>query len=204
VKIVETDLPEVLVLEPRVFGDTRGFFLEAFNAAAYADAGIEALGSVGAGIVQINHSQSVRGTVRGLHFQHPHGQGKLIWVVAGAVFDVAVDVRRGSPTFGRYAAVELSSDNHHVVWIPAGFAHGFAVLSERADFLYACTDYYAPGCEHGIRWNDPAVGIDWPIDTPIISDRDRDAPLLADAPMLPEHSATRAGAAKMKRSRAAK
>ena len=188
-KIVETDLAEIVVLEPQVFGDTRGFFLEAFNASAYADAGIEALGSGGAGIVQINHSQSVRGTVRGLHFQQPQGQGKLIWVVAGVVFDVAVDVRRGSPTFGQHAAVELSADNHHVVWIPAGFAHGFAVLSERADFMYACTDYYAPDCEHGIRWNDPAVGIDWPVDAPIISDRDRQAPLLADAPVLPEYSA---------------
>ncbi len=201
-KIVETDLPEVLVLEPQVFGDSRGFFLEAFNAAAFADAGIEALGSGGGGIVQINHSQSMRGTVRGLHFQHPQGQGKLIWVVAGTVFDVAVDVRRGSPRFGRYAAFELSSENHHVVWIPAGFAHGFAVLSDCADFLYACSDYYAPGCEHAIRWNDPAVGIDWPIDTPILSDRDREAPLLADAAVLPEHSA--AGSPQTKRSRAAK
>ena len=186
-KVIETELADVVVLEPRVFGDSRGFFLEAFNAAAYADAGVDTAEPGAGGIVQINHSQSLHGTVRGLHFQEPRAQGKLIWVVAGAVFDVAVDVRRGSPTFGRHEAVELSAENHRVVWIPPGFAHGFAVLSDRADFMYACTDYYAPDCEHAVRWDDPAIGIDWPIEAPILSDRDRGAPLLADAEGLPSY-----------------
>lgn len=184
-KRIETELPEVIVLEPTVFGDERGFFLEAYNAAAWREAGIAAAGPEGERIVQINHSRSIRGTVRGLHFQEPRGQGKLIWVVSGRVYDVAVDVRRGSPRFGRHAAVELSADTHRVMWIPAGFAHGFAVMTDRADFMYACTDYYAPEHERAVLWNDPALGIDWPVEAPVISARDARAPLLAEAPVLP-------------------
>lgn len=184
-KIIETEIPEIVVLEPRLFGDPRGFFLEAFNAKAGHQVGVKGAGGAPVSIVQINHSHSVRDTLRGLHYQEPHGQGKMIWVVSGAVYDVAVDIRRGSPTFGRYVSVELSEENHRAVWIPAGFAHGFAVLSEQADFMYACDDYYAPECEHAIRWDDPQIGIPWPVSEPIISERDGDASFLSDAAVLP-------------------
>jgi len=169
-------LPEVLILEPRVFGDARGFFLESFNAQDFAAAtGIEA------SFVQDNHSRSSTGVLRGLHYQIRQPQGKLVRVVRGRVFDVAVDLRRSSPRFGQWAGVELSEDSHRQLWIPPGFAHGFLVLSETADFLYKTTDYYAPQHERSVLWNDPAIGIDWPLDgrEPVLSAKDREAPRLA-------------------------
>ena len=171
-------LPEVLLLEPRIFGDARGFFLESFNARAFAAAtGIEA------SFVQDNHSRSGKGVLRGLHYQILQPQGKLVRVVRGRVFDVAVDLRRSSPRFGQWAGAELSEDNHRQLWIPPGFAHGFLVLSESADFLYKTTDYYAPQHERSVLWNDPGIGIDWPLegDEPLLSAKDRDAPPLSGA-----------------------
>ena len=178
-KITPTSLPEVLIVEPRVFGDARGFFTESWNEAAFNKA-------VGHDVrfVQDNHSRSARGVLRGLHYQmHPHAQGKLVRCVAGAVFDVAVDMRRSSPNFGRWDGAELSSENHRQLWIPPGFAHGFLVLSETADFLYKTTDYYAPQAEGALRWDDPAVGIEWPDlgIAPLLADKDAQAPLLANA-----------------------
>ena len=181
VKVIATELPEVLLVEPRVFGDARGFFLETFQAERYAAAGIAGP------FVQDNLSRSVKGTLRGLHFQQPRAQGKLVHVLRGAVWDVAVDVRRGSPRFGRWVAVELSEENRRQLWIPPGFAHGFCVLSESADFFYKCTDFYAPDCERAVRWNDPALGIRWPVESPLISAKDQAAPELATAPELPAY-----------------
>jgi dTDP-4-dehydrorhamnose 3,5-epimerase len=178
-KAEQTLLPGVLVLEPKVFGDERGFFLETFHADRYAEHGIRAP------FVQDNWSRSVKHTLRGLHFQEPHAQGKLVQVVQGAVFDVAVDIRRGSPTFGKWTGIELSETNKRQLWIPPGYAHGFCVLSESADFFYKCTDVYAPELERGIRWDDPALAIDWPTRSPLVSKRDAAAPLLANAPVLP-------------------
>jgi dTDP-4-dehydrorhamnose 3,5-epimerase len=177
VRAVETALKGVYVIEPKVFGDERGFFFESFNRRAFAEA-------VGTDLefVQDNHSRSRRGVLRGLHYQIQQPQGKLVRVVAGDVLDVAVDVRRSSPLFGRAVAVRLSAANHRQLWVPPGFAHGFVVLSESADFLYKTTDYYAPQHERSVRWNDPALAIDWQIDfEPTLSAKDRDAPLLADA-----------------------
>ena len=155
-KVTPTALPEVLVIEPRVFGDTRGFFLESFNQRAFNDAtGLDAR------FVQDNHSRSGKGVLRGLHYQIRQPQGKLVRVVRGAVFDVAVDVRQSSPRFGQWVGVELSEDNHRQLWVPPGFAHGFLVTSDSADFLYKTTDYYAPEFERCIAWNDPAIGITW-------------------------------------------
>jgi dTDP-4-dehydrorhamnose 3,5-epimerase len=159
-KVTPTNLPEVLILEPKVFGDERGFFKESYNRRAFNEA-------VGYDVqfVQDNHSRSSRGVLRGLHYQlEPHAQGKLVRVAAGRVFDVAVDVRTDSPRFGRWAGVELSGDNHRQFWIPPGFAHGFLVLSETADFLYKTTDYYAPAFERAVRWDDPEIGIEWPLE----------------------------------------
>jgi dTDP-4-dehydrorhamnose 3,5-epimerase len=178
-KIIETELPGVLVLEPRVFSDDRGFFLETFHVTRYAAAGIPTE------FPQDNLSRSVRGTLRGLHFQEPHGQGKLVQVIRGAVFDVAVDIRRGSPTFGRWIGVELSDAAPRQMWIPPGFAHGFCVTSESADFHYKCTTLYAPEAERSIRWDDPQIGIVWPVREPILSKKDAAAPTLAEAPVLP-------------------
>jgi dTDP-4-dehydrorhamnose 3,5-epimerase len=175
----------VVVVEPAVHGDARGFFLETLHVERYRDAGI-VMGAQGAP-VQLNHSRSVRNTLRGLHFQEPKPQGKLVWVVAGAVFDVAVDVRRGSPTYGRWTGTELSADGHRQMWIPPGFAHGFCVLSEVADCMYACSDYYAPECEQTILWSDPDVGVRWPVDKPILSAKDAGAPRLCEARMLPAY-----------------
>jgi dTDP-4-dehydrorhamnose 3,5-epimerase len=183
VKTIETALPDVLIVEPDVFGDARGFFLEAFRVEQVAR--FPAAG--GGEIVQLNHSRSVRGTVRGLHFQEPRAQGKLVWVVRGAILDVVVDIRRGSPTFGKHVAVELDEEKHRRVWVPPGFAHGFSVQSDSADCLYACTDYYAPDCDRTIAWNDPALAIDWRVSHPIVSAKDAAAPRLADAPLLPEY-----------------
>ena len=179
-KITLTDLPEVLILEPRVFGDARGFFLESWN-----QAGFDAAVGREVRFVQDNHSRSGRGVLRGLHYQRaPHAQGKLVRVTQGRVFDVAVDLRRDSPRFGRWAGTELSGENHRQLWIPPGFAHGFLVLSDTADFLYKTTDYYAPASEAGLAWDDPDVGIAWPLDglTPLLADKDRQAPSLAATP----------------------
>lgn len=155
--VVATALPEVLILEPKVFGDERGFFLESFNQRAFNEAtGIDAR------FVQDNHSRSAKGVLRGLHYQIQQPQGKLVRVVRGSVFDVAVDIRKSSPNFGRWVGVELTEDNHRQLWVPAGFAHGFLVTSENAEFLYKTTDYYAPAHERCIAWNDPAIGINWP------------------------------------------
>lgn len=172
--VIETALPGVLIIEPRVFGDARGFFLERFHAERYAEAGIAGP------FVQDNHSHSERGILRGLHFQKQHPQGKLVEVVQGTVYDVAVDVRPGSPTFGQWVGVELSADNHRQFWVPPGFAHGFAVLSDTADFLYKCTDVYHPEDEGGVIWNDPDLGIDWMVDEPRLSAKDAALPRLAD------------------------
>jgi len=181
-KITPTALPEVLILEPRVFGDARGFFTESWSEKVFNQA-------VGADFhfVQDNHSRSARGVLRGLHFQSPpHAQGKLVRCVAGAVFDVAVDIRRSSPNFGRWVGVELSADNHRQLWVPPGFAHGFLVLSDSADFLYKTTDTYAPQAEGAVRWDDPAIGIIWPNvgAPPLLAEKDLKAPLLAEAARL--------------------
>jgi dTDP-4-dehydrorhamnose 3,5-epimerase len=166
----------VLVLEPRIFRDERGFFLESYNQAAMSEAGIDQH------FVQDNHSSSVRNTLRGLHYQHCHPQGKLIRVVGGEVFDVAVDLRRSSPTFGKWCGVILSAENYRMIWIPAGFAHGFSVLSDTAHVLYKSTDFYAPECERTIAWNDPGLAIDWKLSgEPIISAKDRKGVSLANA-----------------------
>ena len=180
-KRLETELAGVLLLEPRRFGDDRGFFMEMFHAQRYAEAG------VAGPFVQDNFSRSQKGILRGLHFQDPQAQGKLVQVLVGAVYDVAVDIRRGSPTFGRWVGVELSADNRRQLWVPEGFAHGFCVLSESADFHYKCTDFYAPAAEHGIAWNDPDLGIPWPVSSPHLSAKDSAAPRLRDAPRLPRY-----------------
>ncbi len=180
-KIVETALAGVLVIEPRVFADERGFFLETYQAERYGAHGVATT------FVQDNFSRSTRGTLRGLHFQEPKGQGKLVQVTRGTVLDVIVDVRRGSPTFGKWVGVELSGDQPRQVWIPPGFAHGFCVTSETADFWYKCTTPYAPDCERSIRWDDPAIGVAWPVAQPLLSKKDAQAPLLADAPVLPRY-----------------
>lgn len=157
-EVITTDLPEVLILEPKVFGDARGFFMESFNQKVFDE-----LVGHPVSFVQDNHSRSAKGVLRGLHFQKaPHAQGKLVRVTAGAVFDVAVDIRKDSPSFGRWVGVELSADNHRQFWIPPGLAHGFLVLSDSADFLYKTTDYYAPQAEGALRWDDPDLAIAWP------------------------------------------
>jgi dTDP-4-dehydrorhamnose 3,5-epimerase len=157
--VTRTSIPDVLVLEPKVFGDARGFFLESFNQKAFGEAT-----GVTSDFVQDNHSRSTQGVLRGLHYQLKQPQGKLVRVVRGSVFDVAVDVRHSSATFGKWVGVELSEDNQRQFWVPPGFAHGFLVLSESADFLYKTTDYYAPEHERCIAWNDPAIGIHWPLE----------------------------------------
>lgn len=173
-QVIETELPGVLIVEPKVFGDKRGYFLESYQAARYRDAGIACA------FVQDNISASGRGVLRGLHLQHPHAQDKLVHVIEGEVFDVAVDVRCGSPHFGRWAGVTLSGENHRQFFVPKGFAHGFCVTSERAVFAYKCSDLYAPEHEVSIAWNDPAIGIDWPIKAPALSGKDRQGAALAD------------------------
>ncbi|WP_018879388.1 dTDP-4-dehydrorhamnose 3,5-epimerase [Thioalkalivibrio sp. ALE9] len=185
-KITETSLPGVLVVEPKIFGDSRGYFLETYQRDRYAEAGIPDQ------FVQDNLSFSRAGILRGLHLQHPRAQGKLVQVLQGEVFDVAVDVRRGSPTFGVWAGVWLSAENHRQFWIPEGFAHGFCVASDTALFSYKCTDTYCPECELSIRWNDPDIGIDWPLVNISLSDKDSAAPALADIPdsRLPEYLET--------------
>jgi len=174
--VVDTKIPEVKIIEPKVFGDDRGFFLETFQAERYASV-------IGDGLtfVQDNHSRSCKGVLRGLHFQKTKPQGKLVRVVTGEVFDVAVDIRKDSPTFGQWEGVLLTGDNKKQFWVPPGFAHGFVVLSDTADFEYKCTDYYDPSDEGAICWNDPDLAIDWPIDfEPSLSAKDLDAGLLKD------------------------
>jgi dTDP-4-dehydrorhamnose 3,5-epimerase len=176
-KVTPTAIPEVLVLEPRVFGDARGFFFESFNQKVFREAtGLDL------DFVQDNHSRSARGVLRGLHYQLQQPQGKLVRVARGAVFDVAVDIRRASPSFGKWVGTELSEENQRQLWVPPGFAHGFIVLSESADFLYKTTDYYAPAHERCIAWNDPAIGIHWPEGlAPRLSDKDSRGLALQDA-----------------------
>ena len=174
--VIATELPGVLIVEPKVFPDARGFFVETYNKERYFSCGIAA------DFVQDNLSFSSRGVLRGLHYQNPHAQGKLVYVLQGEVWDVAVDIRPGTPQFGRWTAVTLSSDNKRQFYIPPGFAHGFCVLSDTALFTYKCTDLYHPECDGGIRWDDPEIGITWPVAAPLLSDKDRKQPLLKDVP----------------------
>jgi dTDP-4-dehydrorhamnose 3,5-epimerase len=177
VNVIATAIPEVKLFEPKVFGDTRGFFFESFNHRVFE----EAIGHP-VEFVQDNHSKSEKHVVRGLHYQIQHAQGKLVRVVAGEVFDVAVDIRRSSPTFGRWVGVTLSAENKRQLWIPEGFAHGFVVTSETAEFLYKTTDYWHPGAERAIRWDDPTLAIEWPISgKALVSDKDQAAPAFKDA-----------------------
>lgn len=179
-KATPTALPEVLLIEPRVFGDARGFFFESYNRRALTAVG------VGDEFVQDNHSRSTRGVLRGLHYQVQHAQGKLVRVIEGEVFDVVVDLRRSSPTFTRWVGVNLSAQNRHMLWIPPGFAHGFLVLSDVAEFLYKTTDYWYPEFERTLLWNDPALGIDWPLTgTPTLAAKDSAGAPLAQAEAYP-------------------
>lgn len=175
-KVIETTLPGVLVIEPRVHGDDRGFFLESWNAEAFRAAGLDL------DFVQDNHSKSAKGVLRGLHYQNPQPQGKLVRVVAGAVYDVAVDLRRSSAHFGKWFGIELSADNKRMLWVPPCFAHGFLSLADGTEFLYKCTAPYNPAHESSLLWNDPAIGIAWPIDgTPTLAAKDAAAPVLSQA-----------------------
>jgi len=175
-KVVRSEIPDVLILEPKVFGDVRGFFFESWSERDFEDAGIHVR------FVQDNHSRSARNVLRGLHYQISRPQGKLLRVVHGAVFDVAVDIRKSSPTFGKWVGFELSAENKRVAWVPEGFAHGFLVLSESADYLYKATAYFAPESERTIAWNDPDLGIAWPLQgAPILSDKDRRGAAFASA-----------------------
>ncbi len=173
---IDTDLPGCCVIEPVVHGDARGYFYESFHAEKYKALGIEAL------FVQSNVSRSACGVLRGLHYQWPNPQGKLVHVLEGEVYDVAVDIRRGSPAFGRWTAAMLTADNKRQFWIPEGFAHGFCVVSDWATFVYQCTALYDPRADAGVRWNDAQIGIDWPVAEPLLSDKDKAAPFLADVP----------------------
>jgi len=175
--ILKTMLPGLLIIEPRVYGDARGFFMETWNAATFAEAGLDLT------FVQDNHSRSQKGVLRGLHFQNPGPQGKLVRVTSGAVFDVAVDLRASSPTFGQWVGVELSAANKRMLWVPEGFAHGFLTLENDTDFLYKCTAPYAPQSEHTLAWDDPALAIAWPLDgaRPVLSAKDAAGVRLADA-----------------------
>jgi dTDP-4-dehydrorhamnose 3,5-epimerase len=179
-KLTPTKLPQVLLLEPRVFGDSRGFFFESWNERDFAHAGIQAR------FVQDNHSRSAKGVLRGLHYQLHQPQGKLIRVIAGEIFDVAVDIRRSSPDFGKWEGVRLAAESHRMLWIPAGFAHGFCVVSDFAEVLYKATDYYAPEHERCLQWNDPEIGIAWPLEgAPVLSAKDAAAVRLRNAEVFP-------------------
>lgn len=182
--VIETGLPEVLIVEPKVFGDQRGFFVELFSARRYADAGMRDA------FVQDNISRSKRGVLRGLHFQHPHDQAKLVWVLEGEVYDVVVDIRVGSPTFGQWCGTYLSAENKRQLYIPQGFAHGFMVTSESALFTYKCSDYYHPESERSILWNDPRIGIQWPVGDVELSAKDKAAQALdaMDPSLLPVYA----------------
>lgn len=168
-KVLDTALPDLKLIEPAVFGDDRGFFLESWNRRAFAEAGLDV------DFVQDNHSRSARGVLRGLHFQNPHPQGKLVRVVSGRAWDVAVDIRRNSSTFGQWMGVELSAANRRMLWVPPGFAHGFVSLEDGTDFLYKCTGFYDPSSEHSLLWSDEGIGIDWPLEgiTPQLSAKDK-------------------------------
>jgi dTDP-4-dehydrorhamnose 3,5-epimerase len=182
VKFTPTDIPDVVVIEPAVYQDARGFFLESWHEARYAQAGIRLP------FVQDNHSRSVCGTLRGLHYQSPRPQGKLVRAASGEIFDVAVDLRRSSPTFGRWVGVTLSDENRRQLWVPPGFAHGFYVTSESADIIYKCTDYYAPEHDRTLRWDDPDVGVAWPLvggHGPLLSPKDAAGAPLREAPGYP-------------------
>ncbi|AUF99748.1 dTDP-4-dehydrorhamnose 3,5-epimerase [Pseudomonas sp. NFPP07] len=180
-KVLATELPGVLIIEPKVFGDERGFFYESFNAKAFEEAT-----GVRTQFVQDNHSRSQKGVLRGLHYQIENTQGKLVRVVAGEVLDVTVDIRRSSPHFGKWVGVRLSADNHRQLWVPEGFAHGFVVLSEYAEFLYKTTDYYTPASERCIRWDDPTLAIDWQLTGPAqLSAKDQAGKLLSEAELFP-------------------
>ena len=175
-EIIETELSDVKIFEPKVFSDNRGFFLETWQKKNYEAAGVDL------NFVQDNVSVSKKGVLRGLHYQYPHPQGKLVQVLAGEVVDVAVDIRTGSETFGKWVSVELSETNHRQLYVPAGFAHGFCVVSDKAIFSYKCTDYYDRAAEAGIAWDDPDLNIDWPIEKPDLSEKDSEYPRLADVP----------------------
>ncbi|WP_062379497.1 dTDP-4-dehydrorhamnose 3,5-epimerase [Pseudomonas abietaniphila] len=179
--VIESELPEVLILEPKVFGDERGFFYESFNARTFAEKT-----GISAQFVQDNHSRSQKGVLRGLHYQIENAQGKLVRVTAGSVLDIAVDIRRSSPHFGKWFGLELSAQNARQLWIPPGFAHGFVVLSDYAEFLYKTTDYYTPSAERCIRWDDPELAIDWELsEPPTLSAKDQVGKLLKDADLFP-------------------
>jgi len=182
-KVIPTRLPGVVVIEPDVFGDERGFFMEVYHEGKYRAAGIDAR------FVQDNQSFSMNGTLRGLHYQFPYLQAKLVWVVTGAVLDVAVDIRRGSPTFGHWVAEILSEENRRRLFVPRGFAHGFCVLSPSAHFMYKCDELFHPETDRGLRWNDPDIAIDWPLNDPVLSPKDARLPFLADVPaeLLPRY-----------------
>ena len=182
-KVTPTKHPDVLLIEPAVHRDARGFFLESFHAARYGEAGMPA------SFVQDNHSRSSLGVLRGLHYQLKRPQGKLIRVTSGRVFDVAVDIRQGSPRFGQWVGIELTAEDHRQLYVPPGFAHGFCVLSEQVDFLYKCTDYYSPEDEYGIAWDDPDLAIAWPQIDVILSDKDRHLPRLSESTHLPDYMA---------------
>ena len=177
--VIETSLPGVLVLEPKVFADERGFFMETYHAERFRESGIDAI------FVQDNHSRSARGVLRGLHYQEPHPQGKLVRCTKGALFDVAVDIRVGSPHFGKWTGVELSEDNKKMLWVPAGFAHAFCALTDPADLVYKVTTQYDAKSDRVILWSDPDLGISWPISKPLLSPKDAAAPRLKDATILP-------------------
>jgi dTDP-4-dehydrorhamnose 3,5-epimerase len=174
--LVETAIPDLVIVEPRVFGDERGFFLESWNRKVFAELGLDL------DFVQDNHSRSARGVLRGLHFQNPNPQGKLVRVVAGRAWDVAVDLRQSSPTFGQWAGIELSAENKRMFWVPPGFAHGFVSLEDGTDFVYKCTSFYEPANEHSLLWNDPALGIEWPLEglEPQLSAKDQAGKPLAE------------------------
>jgi len=178
-EVIETSIPDVKLIKPKVFGDERGFFMETWNEKAFREAGINAI------FVQDNHSRSVKSTLRGLHYQIKQPQGKLVRCTRGEVFDVAVDLRKSSPTFGQWVGEFLSEENQHQLWVPPGFAHGFLVISETADFQYKCTDFYAPEYERSIHWADSTIGIEWPLDTknssPLVSQKDSEGAQLQDA-----------------------
>lgn len=175
-EVIKTTLPGVLILEPKAFHDSRGFFIEAFHQKKYAGIGIDRV------FVQDNRSHSIRDTLRGLHYQLRHPQAKLVFAISGEIYDVAVDIRKGSPAFGQSVGVKLSGKNGRQIYVPEGFAHGFCVLSETADVMYKCTDFYTPGDEYGILWSDPALGIEWPVEHPLLSEKDSKCPKLSDAP----------------------
>lgn len=179
--VTETPIPGLLVIEPNVYADARGFFMETYHAERFVHAGIHAQ------FVQDNHSRSARSVLRGLHYQEPNAQGKLVRCTSGAIFDVAVDIRVGSPHFGKWFGIELTEENKKMLWIPAGFAHGLCALTDDADVVYKCTALYDPASDRSILWNDPDIGIDWPIREPLLSPKDAAAPRLNDARVLPRY-----------------